>query len=64
MLNDEVKKYVDKNNISIVDFMKLAGVSRSTYYNYVNGLNQPTLKIALRMGRILKKPVEELFEIR
>ena len=60
-LINAVNEYTEQNGISISKFMKLAGISRTSYYNYLSGQSEPSLRIALRICNILSKTVEEIF---
>lgn len=40
---------------------RLIGVAPNTLSGYIHGSMAPSLRVALRMGRVLDAPVEDLF---
>ncbi|MFT3824143.1 MAG: helix-turn-helix transcriptional regulator [Chitinophagaceae bacterium] len=56
-----LKEYREKNSLTQEGLANLAGVSRQSIISIEKGHYIPTSILALKLGVILKTPVEELF---
>lgn len=57
----KMKEYRAKHHLSQGDLAKAVGVRRETIGNIENGKYNPSLKLALAIGKVLNVSVEELF---
>jgi transcriptional regulator with XRE-family HTH domain len=52
-----LKDYLRVYNISQKDFSKLVDISKSALSNYIRGIREPKLEIALRIVKVTKGKV-------
>ncbi|UYP44253.1 hypothetical protein NEF87_000538 [Candidatus Lokiarchaeum ossiferum] len=64
---DEIKTRIrelrKENNMSQVDLADALGVSRQTISSLETGKYMPSLKLAMKISRVFKIPIEEIFEM-
>lgn len=48
-------------NLTQENLAELLGISRQTIYAIENKKYNPSLELALKLGRLFKKPVEDIF---
>jgi len=59
----KVKPQRRKKGLTQADLAAEIGVSRQTIISIENGACVPSTYLALKLARVLRKPVEELFNI-
>lgn len=62
-LRDHIDFYTDKNFMTVSEFAKLMGISRTSFYNKLSGKNQFLLSEAVELARMLGITVDELCNI-
>jgi putative transcriptional regulator len=62
-MTNSVREYRTKLEISQVEMASLCGVSRQTIHAIERGTFNPSVVLALKIARVLKKRVEDLFEL-
>ena len=58
-----LKEAREKKGLSQEALAELAGVSRQTIISIERGRYVPSLELALKLAKIFKKKIEELFDI-
>lgn len=61
--NNSLKEERQKQNLTQEDLADSVSVSRQTIISIEKGVYQPSVTLALKLAKILKKKVEDLFEI-
>lgn len=61
-LINKVKTYRVEAGINQQEFGQLVGVSRQTISSIECGDYHPSILVALKIAKVLKKPVEEIFQ--
>lgn len=61
MLLETVKKYCEKQEVTVEQFEKVLNVSAN--YLYKLGKHKPGIKIARKLSVILEIPLEEVFDL-
>ena len=61
-MKNRVRELREARGWTQVDFGNLLNVSRQTIYAIETGLYDPSLPLALAIGRVFGCPVEEIFE--
>lgn len=61
-MKNRVRELREAHGWTQVDFGNLLNVSRQTIYAIESGLYDPSLPLALAIGRVFGCPVEEIFE--
>ena len=62
-LHNNVQKYRRAAELTLEDLAQKVGVTRQTIIAVEKGNYAPSVALALKLARILKTPVEELFKI-
>lgn len=63
MLNEALQKARINKGYTLKEMAKLLGYkSKASYFNIENNKVKITLKLALKISKILEKPIEELFQ--
>ena len=60
---NSLKEERQKQNLTQEDLADSVSVSRQTIISIEKGVYQPSVTLALKLAKILKKKVEDLFEI-
>ena len=60
-IGNRIKQAREELSINQTEFGKCCGVSRQTVSSIERGEYQPSIGVALKMAKILNRPVEELF---
>ncbi|EOZ1612275.1 transcriptional regulator [Streptococcus pyogenes] len=60
-MNNKIKLLRKEKKITQDELAKQCGVSRQTINMIENNKYDPTLKLALALGRVLQEPIESLF---
>lgn len=60
-MNNKIKLLRKEKKITQNELAKKCGVSRQTINMIENNKYDPTLKLALALGRVLQEPIESLF---
>ncbi|MTB58611.1 helix-turn-helix transcriptional regulator [Streptococcus uberis] len=60
-MNNKIKLLRKEKKITQDELAKKCGVSRQTINMIENNKYDPTLKLALALGRVLQEPIESLF---
>ncbi|CAN2924608.1 helix-turn-helix transcriptional regulator [Streptococcus dysgalactiae] len=60
-MDNKIKKLRKEKKITQDGLAKKCGVSRQTINMIENNKYDPTLKLALALGRVLQEPIESLF---
>lgn len=60
-MNNKLKEFREKNNYSQDGLAKVLGVSRQTIISIEKGRYNPSLPLALQMGKIFDAYIEEIF---
>jgi DNA-binding XRE family transcriptional regulator len=60
-LNLALEHYMQENNVTIKDFAKSLGISKSSMHTYLNGTTTPNVITAIGIAKKLKTSVEELW---
>lgn len=60
-MRNRVREFRKQLNLTQEEFAKSLGVSRQTVIAIENDKYNPTLVLAIKMARLLNKPVEMLF---
>ena len=61
MLVTKLKEYRERNGLKQADLADLVGVRRETIVNLEKGRYNPSLKLAMDLGKVFHTTVEELF---
>ncbi len=61
-LKTKIREYRAKHNITQEELAKAVGVRRETIGHLENGKYNPSLKLGFDIAKVLRVPVEELFE--
>jgi putative transcriptional regulator len=64
IMKNQVKKLRTKSGLTQEQLAAKLGVTRQTIISIEKGKYVPSLPLALRMGRVFEKKVEEVFEVR
>lgn len=62
-MTNRVHELRKKHKITQEDLAKLVGVTRQTIISIENGKYQASLLLALRIARVFRMPVEEIFSL-
>jgi len=57
-----IKELRERKNLTQQQLANLIGISKKTISAYETGKAVPSLRVALKLSKILEVPVEELFE--
>lgn len=60
-MRNNVKELRKQANLRQEDMARLLGVTRQTIIAIENNRYNPTLALAMKIARLLKRPVEEIF---
>ncbi|MPM35902.1 hypothetical protein SDC9_82496 [bioreactor metagenome] len=60
-MKNNVRVYRKERGLRQEDLAKLLGVTRQTILAIENNKYNPTLELAMKMSRLLGKPLEEVF---
>lgn len=60
-LNLALEKYMQENNMTIKNFAKSLGISKTSMHTYLNGTAIPNVITAIKIARKLKTSAEELW---
>lgn len=60
-MKNNVRAYRKEKGLRQEDLAKLLGVTRQTVLAIENNKYNPTLELAMKMSRLLGKPLEEVF---
>ena len=60
-MNNKLKEFREKNNYSQEALAKMLGVSRQTIISIEKGRYNPSLPLALQIGKIFDAYVEDIF---
>lgn len=60
-MQNKVHEYRKKHKITQEDLAKMVGVTRQTIISIENGKYQASLILALRIARVFRVPVENIF---
>lgn len=60
-MNNKLKEFREKNNYSQEGLAKMLGVSRQTIISIEKGRYNPSLPLALQIGKIFDAYVEDIF---
>lgn len=60
-MNNNIKMVIKNNNINISNVIENTGLSRSYFYDVMNGRSVPSLPVARRISKVLNVRLDELF---
>lgn len=60
-IKNSVRECRKQLNLTQENLAELLGISRQTIYAIENKKYNPSLELALKLGRLFKKPVEDIF---
>lgn len=61
-LYSAVENYIKLNNITMKNFAKSLGITKSSLYNYLRKNADPSVTTAIKISKKLNRTVEELWE--
>jgi putative transcriptional regulator len=61
VVKNRVREFRKQLNLTQERLAELLGVSRQTIYAIENGKYNPSLELALRLGKLFNRPVERVF---
>ena len=61
VIENSVRECRKELNLTQENLAKLLGISRQTIYAIENKKYNPSLELALKLGRLFNKPVEDIF---
>ena len=64
MISNSLKTYREKNDMTQEQLASSAGVSRQTIIAMEKGNYEPSLGLALKLGKIFKVTVEDIFVLK
>lgn len=60
MLNN-IRKIISDKRLKVTDVITQTELSKSYFYDVMNGESIPTLKVARRIAEVIKEPLDEVF---
>lgn len=60
-MTNNIKKIIKEKGFKITYIISKSGVSRSAFYEIMNGNSIPTLLNARAISKVLKEPLESVF---
>ncbi|MBV4429401.1 helix-turn-helix transcriptional regulator [Clostridium tyrobutyricum] len=60
MINN-IKKIIKTKNLKTKDLINKVGISKSYFYDVINGNSTPTLKIARKISDAMESSLDEVF---
>ena len=61
-MENQIKFYRNKRNITQIEMAKMLNVSRQTYINYETGAFEPSLDILKKISQILQTSIDDLLD--
>ncbi len=62
-MRNKIKELRKQMGLRQEDMAKELGVTRQTINAVENGKYNPTLELAMKLSKLLKRPVEDIFEL-
>lgn len=62
-MRNKIKELRKQMGLRQEDMAKELGVTRQTINAVENGKYNPTLELAMKLAKLLKRPVEDIFEL-
>lgn len=59
---NNIRKIIDENGLKIVHVIEKTNISKSHFYDIMNGNANPSIANAIKIAEVLKVTVEELFQ--
>ena len=60
-LQNNIRKIIEKNGLKITFVIEKTGISKSHFYEIMNGRAIPSLKNAIKISEVLKVSLKEIF---
>ena len=60
-MTNNVRKIIEENGLKITYVIDKAGISKSHFYDIMNGDSIPSITNAYKIADVLKKKIEEVF---
>ncbi len=60
-MQNNIRKIVQNKNLKITDLINETKLSKSYFYDVMNGNSVPTLSVARKIAEVIKEPLDEVF---
>ena len=60
-MQNNIRKIIEKNGLKITFVIEKTGISKSHFYEIMNGQAIPSLKNAIKISEVLKVSLKEIF---
>lgn len=60
-MDNQIREIINKKGLKIIYVIEKTGISKSHFYDIMNGKAVPSLKNAAKISETLKVPLTELF---
>ncbi|AFK87735.1 helix-turn-helix domain protein [Thermoanaerobacterium phage THSA-485A] len=60
-LENNIRQAIKNKNLKISDVIEQTGLSKSYFYDVLNGKSVPTLTNAIKISKVIGVPLDELF---
>lgn len=60
-MENNIRKIIKEKQLKIVDIINKSGLSKSYFYDVMNGNSVPTLTMARLIAKVIEAPLENVF---